>query len=215
LSFEICVLVLFYVVANRYLVDGLFTPSPLHAEASALNLAAGIANHLQISQISFLIDNLTLARAAASKRSSDPHIPWEIREQIAIFRNNTRNIEEQVHHIKREFNIVTHSCAQHAIRQGLSRPILSCSNSAHQISRCPVILAFQNLSIQGFVLHIKRILGRYLNRLAGVVYISMGYRVTGDRSICIGIDNRHGLSHVHATRVIIQLHTMFNTPPQS
>jgi hypothetical protein len=157
LSFEICVLVLFYVVANRYLVDGLFTPSPLHAEASALNLAAGIANHLQISQISFLIDNLTLARAAASKRSSDPHIPWEIREQIAIFRNNTRNIE-QVHHIKREFNIVAHNCAQHAIRQGQSRHILSCSNSSHQISRCPVILAFQNLSIQGFVLQVVRCL---------------------------------------------------------
>jgi hypothetical protein len=104
------------------------------------------------------MDNLTVARAAASKRSSDPHIPWEIREQIAIFRNNTRDIEEQVHHIKREFNIVAHSCAQQAIRHGHSRPILTCSNSAHQISRCPVILAFQNLSIQGFVLQVVKCL---------------------------------------------------------
>jgi hypothetical protein len=128
------------------------TPSPLHAEASALNLVARIANHLQISQVFFLTGNLTLARAAASKRSSDPHIPWEIREQIAIFRNNTRNIEDQVYHIKREFNIVAHSCAQQAIRHVKPRPILSFSNSAHQNSRCPVIIAFQNLSIQRFVL---------------------------------------------------------------
>jgi hypothetical protein len=110
----------------------------------ALSLAARVANHLQISQVSFLSDNLTLARAAASKRASDPHIPWEMREQIASFKNNTRNVEKQVYHIKREFNIEAHSCAHQAIRQVQSRPILSCSNSAHHISRCPVILVFQN-----------------------------------------------------------------------
>jgi hypothetical protein len=50
-------------------------------------------------------------------RASDPHIPWEIREQIAIFKNTTRNIEQEVYHIKRDFNNIAHNCAQQAIRQ--------------------------------------------------------------------------------------------------
>jgi hypothetical protein len=133
------------------------TPSPLQAEAAALNLAARIASHLQISQVSFLTDNLALARAAASKRASDPHIPWEIREQIAIFKNTTRNIEQEVYHIKRDFNNIAHSCAQQAIRQVQSRPIISCSNSAHQNCRCPVILAFQKISSQGLALQVVNV----------------------------------------------------------
>jgi hypothetical protein len=133
--------------------------SPLHVEAIAILLAAKIANSLQIQQVTFLTDNLTLARAAASKRATDPHVPWEIREQIAIFMQSNRNIEEQVYHIRREVNSVAHNCAHQAIRQSQSRPILSCSNSAHQTGRCPVLLSLQIFSLQEIVLHVVNCVG--------------------------------------------------------
>jgi hypothetical protein len=49
-------------------------PSPLHAEALALSLAAKIAAALQLSQPTFLTDNLSLARAAAANSLTDPHV---------------------------------------------------------------------------------------------------------------------------------------------
>jgi hypothetical protein len=53
-----------------------------------------------------LTDNLTLARAAASKRATDPHVPWEIREQTANFIQANRNIDQKVCHIKSDKGIV-------------------------------------------------------------------------------------------------------------
>jgi hypothetical protein len=47
------------------------TPSPLHAEALGLLLAAKIAQIMQVNQITFLTDNLMLAKAAAASSYSD------------------------------------------------------------------------------------------------------------------------------------------------
>jgi hypothetical protein len=130
------------------------TSSPLQAEAIALTLAAQIANRLQLQQVTFLTDNLSLSRAAASNRASDPHIPWEIREQIASFMHASRNIDKQVYHLKRDFNKAAHRCAHQAIRHPQFRPTFRCLNSAHQNSRCPVLNSLQKISPQGIVLQI-------------------------------------------------------------
>ena len=60
------------------------TPSPLQAEAWALLLAAKVAAVLQLHQVTFLTDNLALARAAASS-ASDPQALWEIRNLVSNF----------------------------------------------------------------------------------------------------------------------------------
>uniref|UniRef100_N1QRP3 Putative beta-D-xylosidase 2 n=1 Tax=Aegilops tauschii TaxID=37682 RepID=N1QRP3_AEGTA len=54
------------------------TFSPLQAEAHALVLAARVTQLLQISQPTFLTDNLSLAKAAASKNVLADAIPWEL-----------------------------------------------------------------------------------------------------------------------------------------
>jgi hypothetical protein len=46
-------------------------PSSLHAEALGLALAAQIAERLNTHHVTFLTDNLTLARAAAANRILD------------------------------------------------------------------------------------------------------------------------------------------------
>jgi hypothetical protein len=125
-------------------------PSPLHAEALALLLAATIADRLQASQVTFLTDNLILSRAAVAVKTTDPQVPWEIREKIA---NYSRGLQTQVYHIKRNINGVAHNCAHQAIRQSQSMPIFSCSSSAHRQGNCPIALALQNFYLQGIVMH--------------------------------------------------------------
>jgi hypothetical protein len=128
-------------------------PSPLHAEALALLLAATIADRLQASQVTFLTDNLILSRATAVVKTTDPRVPWEIREQIANYKQVSRGLQTQVYHIKRNINGVTHNCAHQAIRQSQSLPIFSCSSSAHRQGNCPIALALQNFYLQGIVMH--------------------------------------------------------------
>ena len=98
-------------------------PSVLQAEASALLLAAFYASQFGIHKMTFLTDNLTLAKAAAAKHASDPQVAWEIRSYIADFHNYTRSLDATVYHINRNLNGIAHRCAHKALRQSMSQPI--------------------------------------------------------------------------------------------
>lgn len=127
--------------------------SPLLAEAMGLNLATQIVKKLQIHEIIMLTDNLTLSRAAAANNISDKRVPWELRDQIANYHRESNNLQVQVYHIKRDLNGVAHNCATQAIRQDVSWPIFSCSNSAHtRIGSCPTVSTLKTFCSPGIVI---------------------------------------------------------------
>uniref|UniRef100_A0ACD5ZE21 Uncharacterized protein n=1 Tax=Avena sativa TaxID=4498 RepID=A0ACD5ZE21_AVESA len=128
-------------------------PSALQAEATGLLLAAKIANLLQIQHVTFLTDNMSVARAAATIKPTDQQVPWEIRQHIAQYKHVSKKLNPNIYHIKRNINGVAHNCAHQAIRRSQAGPIFSCSNSAHVNGACPIALALQNLFLQGIVLH--------------------------------------------------------------
>lgn len=90
--------------------------SPLQAEATALQVAAEIASHIISSQIIFLVDNLTLAKVAASRNLLQVPGHRKIRSQLANFFAATANIQAQVFHIPRELNVKAHNCAASSYR---------------------------------------------------------------------------------------------------
>ena len=115
-------------------------PSSLQAEALALLLAATLANLLQLQHVTFLTDNLTLAKAAAALKTADQQVPWEIRQHIAQYKLVSQELDPKIYHIKRDLNGVAHNCAHQALRQSQSGPIFSCSNSAHVYGDCPIAI---------------------------------------------------------------------------
>jgi hypothetical protein len=58
-------------------------PTPFHADAAALLLATKVARSLQLQQVTFLTDNLSLARASATNSISAQQVPWELRDVMA------------------------------------------------------------------------------------------------------------------------------------
>lgn len=126
--------------------------SPLQAEALALLLAAHIANLLNIGQVSFLTDNLTLARAAAQRSISLTKANWEIRKELAEYVLVTKKLQPKVFHISRELNGVSHNCA-HQVLNHFVEPTFSCVNSAHRNKPCPVLQNLQHSNLEGFVIH--------------------------------------------------------------
>jgi hypothetical protein len=93
---------------------------------------------MQVNQITFLTDNLMLAKAAAASSYSYKQVPWEIRDIVAKYKLEYRELQPKIYHVKREVNGVSHSCAHHAIRQTRSVSTFSCSNSAHPPGTCPL-----------------------------------------------------------------------------
>ena len=127
--------------------------SPLHAESAGLLLAVNIAERLQVQQVTFLTDNLTLAKAAAATTILDKEVPWELRKQISDYHKASRNLGGEIFHIKRDLNGIAHDCAKQAIRQDMSLPIFNCSNSAHlRLGNCPVASAISSSTFSGIVL---------------------------------------------------------------
>lgn len=128
------------------------TSSPLQAEAWALLFATKVANHPNITQVSFLTDNLILARAAAQRSIDSCKVGWEIRKELADYIHITKELQPQVFHISRELNGVSHNCA-HQVLNHLVEPIFTCVNSAHRNRPCPVLQKLQHSPLQGVVIH--------------------------------------------------------------
>lgn len=121
-------------------------PLPLHAEALDLLLAAQTTDFLLARQVTFLTDNLSLAKAAVVIKTTDLQVPWEIKQQIAQNKHVSQRLQLKIYHVKRDLNGVAHNCTHRV-------PIFSCSNSAHVPGTCPIALALQNLNLRGIVLH--------------------------------------------------------------
>ena len=103
--------------------------------------------------MTFLTDNLTLAKAAAATTILDKEVPWELRKQISDYHKASRNLGGEIFHIKRDLNGIAHDCAKQAIRQDMSLPIFNCSNSAHlRLGNCPVASAISSSTFSGIVL---------------------------------------------------------------
>ena len=127
--------------------------SVFQAEARALLLAALITDLLKLDRPTFLTDNQTLARAAASRKIDHPLLHWDTRNIMARFIETTSKSRSLIFHVKRDLNGVAHNCAHQAIRQDLSQPIFSCICSAHTPLSCPVISTVQNSYVQDFVIN--------------------------------------------------------------
>ena len=128
-------------------------PSSLQAEALTLLLAAKVAYQLQLREVTFLTDNLTLVKAATSKSILEQQVPWEIRDHLASFLQNSAQLHAAIFHVKRDLNGVANNCAHQALEIGASEPIFRCNCSAHRNSLCPVYVALQSLNASGCVLH--------------------------------------------------------------
>ena len=124
-------------------------PSPIQAEAAALLLAAKAVNLIHLQQVTFLKDNLSLARAAASPNIRSDKVLWEIRETMVPFFQNSQQLHAATYHITTYLNGVAHDCAH----QASSAPVFRCNNSAHSSSHCPFSDVFTITTLNGYVLH--------------------------------------------------------------
>jgi hypothetical protein len=64
----------------------------------------------------------------------------------------TESSNAAVYHIKRDINGVAHNCAHQAIKQDVSTPIYSCTNSTHRIFSCPLFSAVKQMQSQDLVI---------------------------------------------------------------
>ena len=126
------------------------THSPLVAEALALQFAAKVACRLQLHNVSFLTNNLSLAKMVVSRNIKDNSIAWRCRPQISSFMQDSSSELDAIYHIPRNINSIAHNCA-HQVLNSRIKPVLSCTNSAH--SPCPSMLSLQDFQVEGFVIH--------------------------------------------------------------
>lgn len=123
--------------------------SPLQAEATALQVAAQIASHITSSQVTFLVDNLTLAQAAASRNLIQLPGHWEIRSHLANFFGATANIQAKVFHIPRKLNVKAHNCAALSYREDHPPSNkFACCKVEHTGGHCPTLAKLGSLCIK-------------------------------------------------------------------
>ncbi|XP_047057253.1 uncharacterized protein LOC124663618 [Lolium rigidum] len=80
------------------------TSTPLKAEAAALLFAVKVARLLKLQEVTFLKDNLSLAKAAATCSISAHQVPWELREVLASFFQASAHLQASIYHVKRDLN---------------------------------------------------------------------------------------------------------------
>ena len=125
--------------------------SPLIAEVYALLFAAKISCRLQLQQGSFLTDNLSLAKMAASRDINNTNISWRCRQPISEFFQISHSLNA-VYHISRNTNGIAHNCA-HQVLNSRVEPVFSCSRSSHANVPCPFLQSLLNFQVQGYVIH--------------------------------------------------------------
>jgi hypothetical protein len=129
------------------------TSTPLKAEAAALLFAVKVARLLKLQEVTFLKDNLSLAKAAATCSVSAHQVPWELREVLASFFQASAHLQASIYHVKRDLNGVAHDCAHQALETKVSEPIFRCNCSAHRSSLCPICADLHYADITGYVMH--------------------------------------------------------------
>ena len=123
--------------------------SPLQAEATALQVAAQIAYHINSSGVTFLVDNLTLAQAAASRNLLQVPGHWQIRSHLANFFGATANIQAQIFHIPRKLNVKAHNCAAFSYKEDHPQSNkFVCCKVEHAVGHCPTLAKLGNLCIK-------------------------------------------------------------------
>jgi hypothetical protein len=116
------------------------TSSSLLAEAAALLFATQVGAQAQAHGVTFLADNLTLARASSTTIITDAQVPWELRQQTAEYKR-ALELHPKIYHVKRNLNEVAQ-----AIRQSQSLPIFNCLNSTHKfVAVVPLLSLFKTL----------------------------------------------------------------------
>lgn len=126
--------------------------SPLFAEALALQFAAKVARRLQLQQVTFFTDNLSLAKMAASRNINDSSITWRCRAPISNFLQDTSPLLDAVYHIHRNINGIAHDCA-HQVLNSRIESVVGCTHSSHGNTSCPFMLSLHNFQVEGFVIH--------------------------------------------------------------
>lgn len=125
--------------------------SPLIAEVYALLFAAKISCRLQLQQGSFLTDNLSLAKMAASRDINNTNISWRCRQPISELFQISHSLNV-VYHISRNTNGIAHNCAHQVLNSGVE-PVFSCSRSSHGNVPFPFLQSLLNFQVQGYVIH--------------------------------------------------------------
>lgn len=126
--------------------------SPLVAEALALQFAARVACRLQLHKVSFLTDNLSLAKMVAPRNINDHSVSWRCRPHICSFLQDSSPQHDAIYHIPRNANGIAHNCA-HQVLNSNSAPVFSCLHSAHRNMPCPILQSLSNLQTQGYIIH--------------------------------------------------------------
>lgn len=78
--------------------------SALQAEAYGLLLAANLAQHLQLQQVTYFTDSAILAKAAATRNIMGGPGHWEIRSQLAAIFGTPAFNHQKVYHVRRSLN---------------------------------------------------------------------------------------------------------------
>ncbi|XBJ16274.1 hypothetical protein VPH35_007941 [Triticum aestivum] len=129
--------------------------STIQAEAHGINLAAIIINMLNIQQAAILTDNLTLAKAAATRSPNSQPGHWQIRSILTNFCNNNATKQVQVFHIPRSHNCEAHVAAKLTQSQNIFPEQsfrISCCNVQHKKWHCPLIQIIADIANQGYVI---------------------------------------------------------------
>lgn len=101
---------------------------------------------------SFLTDNLTLAKAAASRDVVSQQVYWTVRHLLANFFAITEGLHSKVFHISRGLNDVAHNVTYQVLDISVEL-VYRCLSSAHIYSNRHVLSLISLSNIQGCAIH--------------------------------------------------------------
>lgn len=127
--------------------------SPLQAEAQALELAAQVAQALQLLEPNFLTDSQVLAETAAKRNPVKFPGHWTIRPHLHQFVQFTHGTDARIFKIRREDNKTAHKQAHDAYNLfDVGTCLYTCLGMRHDTSKCPVKAVLSSLNVQSCTL---------------------------------------------------------------